>query len=55
MFAIAIEATRIFNGVLLLDERGPPAVFEIIASLAAHEGILDAAEVNPHMRKLVDE
>src|SRR5207253_4662172 len=53
--AIALELERVADGVLLVDEGRPPAVLEVVDAPLAHEGVLDAAEVDPHVRKLVRE
>src|SRR5688500_17307053 len=53
VLTIIAKPFRITDGVLLLHVGGATAVLEVIARLAAHVGILDAAEVDPDMRQLV--
>src|SRR5579864_3739526 len=54
-FGVALELLRILNGVFLLHQRGAAAIFEIIDSLPAHKLVLNAAEIQPQMRKLMNE
>ena len=53
--AVALEALGIADRVLALHQRRAPAVLEVVDAVAAHEGVLDAAQVDPHVRVLVDE
>ena len=55
VLAIAAEAPRIPNGVLLVHVGCATAVLEVVHRLAAHEGVLDAAEVHPHVGELMHE
>src|SRR3989304_2115046 len=55
MSAIAGELERVVHRVLLLDIGRAAAVLEIVDALDAHEGVLNAAKVDPDMRELVRE
>ena len=52
---VALELQRVADRVLPLDIGRPPAVLEVVDPPVAHEGILDAAEVDPDVRELVGE
>src|SRR5262245_27961304 len=52
-FTVVREAARIADGILLLHLGCTPAVLEIVDPVFPHEGVLDAAEIDPHMGKLV--
>ena len=54
-FAVVGKATGFRIAYSLLDIGGPPAVLEVVDPLVAHEGVLDAAEVDPDVRELVGE
>ena len=55
VLAIVAEALGIPNGVLLVHVGCATAVLEVVNRLPAHEGILDAAEVNPQVGELMHE
>lgn len=48
-------AAGVADPVLLLHEGGAPAVLEIIDPLLAHERVLDAAKIDPHVGELMRE
>src|SRR6185369_10000408 len=50
-----LEAERIADRVLLLYQRRPAAVLEVVAVAFAHVGVANAAKVAPDVRHLVDE
>src|SRR6185503_17921189 len=54
-FAIAFEASGVFNSVLLLSVSGATAVFEIIDPSLPHVVVLNGAKIDPHVRELMDE
>ncbi len=54
-FTIALEASGVLNSVLLLSVSCATAVFEIIDPSLPHVVVLNAAKIDPHMRKLVNE
>src|ERR1700729_2586619 len=41
-FPVLFKVHRVLHRILLLDQRGAPAVFKIIAIMRAHERIADA-------------
>src|SRR5450759_141199 len=53
--AVMRKSAGIADAVLLLDERGAPAVLEVIDAVLAHELILDATKIDPHMGELMRE
>src|SRR6202050_4610917 len=53
--AIAGEPERVAHCILLLYISRPTAVLKIVDAFGAHERVLDAAKINPHMRELVRE
>src|SRR6185437_7671403 len=55
MLAIAGPVPRILDAVLLVDVGGPTTVLKVVDALLTHQGVLNAAEVDPDVRKLVDE
>src|ERR1019366_4333578 len=55
MPAVVCELERVIDGVLTLHIGGAPAVLEIVEALGTHEGVLDAAKVDPDMGELVRE
>ena len=52
---IVPEAERVADGVLLLNERRPSAVLEVVEVVLAHEAVPDAAKVDPDVGHLMDE
>src|SRR5262249_26872279 len=50
---VALEIHRISNRVLLLHVGRVAAVLEVVTVVLLHEGVTDAAKVDPHVRKLV--
>ena len=55
VLTVPLEPHGVAQGVLLLNNGGPAAVLEIVGPLFPHERILDAAQVDPDVRELVDE
>src|SRR5688572_9601326 len=55
VLAIAAKAFGVSHRVALVDIGGATAVLEVVARLPPHEGILDAAEVNPQVGELMHE
>src|SRR5688572_10715152 len=55
VLAVAAELSGIPDRVLPLDVGGTPAVLEIVDSPLAHVIVLDAAEIQPGVRELMDE
>ena len=55
VLTVVAEALRIANAVLLVHIGRATAVLKVVKRLSAHEGILDAAKVNPHVRELMHE
>ena len=49
------KAAGIADTVLLLDEGGAAAVLEVVDPVFAHECVLDAAKIDPHMGELMRE
>src|SRR5207244_5987302 len=47
ILAVALEPQGIADGVLLLHVGLPAAVLEVVEAVLAHEGVLNAAEVDP--------
>src|SRR6266478_3979800 len=52
ILAIGFKFLRVAQSILLLGLDRAPAVLEVIASLLAHEAILDVLQVEPSMREL---
>src|SRR5690606_11180222 len=52
---VAAPAHRISTRIFALRIRGTAAVLEVVDALLPHEGILDAAKVDPHVRVLMSE
>src|ERR1700675_826530 len=50
VFAVSLERSRVPDRVLLLRERGPPAVLEVVDSARAHVVVMDASKVDPYVR-----
>src|SRR5262249_30094485 len=50
---VALEIHRIANRVLLLHRGCLAAVLKIVAAVLLHEGVPDAAKVDPHVRELM--
>src|SRR6185369_6209785 len=48
-------APRVLDRPRALRQRRPPRVLEVVDALAAHEGVADAAEVDPEVAVLVAE
>lgn len=55
MPTIAGELERVVDRVLLLRISRAAAVLEIVDAFATHEGVLNAAKVDPDMRELMCE
>src|SRR6266550_3923164 len=55
IIAIGFKLLWVAQSIVLLDPDCAPAVLEIIASLLAHEAILEVLQVEPSMRELVNE
>src|SRR3546814_20729265 len=55
VLVIAGVAARVDAGVGTLHVHGAAAVLEVVAALLAHEAVVDAAEVAPRVRELMDE
>src|SRR3546814_2354676 len=55
VLVIAGVAARVDAGVGALHVHGTAAVLEVVAALLAHEAVVDAAEVDPRVRELMDE
>ena len=55
VLAVALELPRIADPVLLMSVGRAAAVLEVVAVLCPHEGVPDAAEVDPDVRELVNE
>jgi len=53
VFPVAFEIHRIANRVLLVQEGRLAAVLKVVTAVLFHEGVTDAAEVDPHVRKLM--
>src|SRR5450756_1654020 len=53
MPAVVRELERVVDGVLTLHVGRAPAVLEIVDALGTHEGVLDAAKVDPGVGELV--
>src|SRR4029077_11754703 len=53
--AVAGEAARVADPVLLLDLGAPAAVLEVVDPSAAHDLVLEAGEIEPDLRELMDE
>ncbi len=49
------KTAGIADAVLLLDEGGAAAVLEVIDPVFAHECVLDATKIDPHMGELMRE
>src|SRR3546814_11687830 len=48
-------AARVDAGVGALHVHGTAAVLEVVAALLEHEAVVDAAEVDPRVRELMDD
>src|SRR5207249_3335542 len=55
VLAIAFEFQRIALGVFPLHVRGAAAVLEVINAFLAHVFVLDLPEIEPDVRKLMNE
>src|SRR5262249_56193931 len=52
---VAGELQRVMDRVGLVHESRLPAVLEVVAPVVVHEGVTEAAEVNPQVRGLLGE
>ena len=50
---VALELQRVPDGVLLLHKGRLPTVLEVVGAVLAHEGVADAAEIDPQVRELM--
>ena len=55
MLAVQCMAKRVADRVLLMDERRPAAVLEVVDPALAHGSVLDLPEVDPDVGELVGE
>src|SRR5581483_1801254 len=55
VFTVADPLHRVVHRIRLLHEGRLPAVLEVVAAVFAHEGVTEAAEVDPQVRELVGE
>src|SRR5262249_25054275 len=52
---VAGELQRVVDRVRLLHEGRLPAVLEVVTAVVMHEGVAEAAEVDPQVRELMSE